>query len=306
MNRLLRFVKNWTLPIAMITGAVFYRFIDMISWLSPYLIFLMLLLTFTKISPRKIRFSPLHYWLVGFQAIGSVAFYLALRNADEILAQSALICVLAPTATAAAVVTGMLGGSVASLTTYTIISNVMVAFLGPLLFTLVGPHSDLSFMGTLLRICYKVMPLLIMPLVVALLMQKYTPGFHKKLLNMHGAAFYLWAVALTIVTGKTVCFLADQKNPDIHREILIALTALAICILQFYLGRKIGKKYKKTITGGQGLGQKNTVLAIWMAQCFLNPVSSLGPASYVLWQNIINSWQLWKRRKVKEAEKTQG
>ncbi|KAB6399846.1 transporter, partial [Bacteroides xylanisolvens] len=29
--------------------------------------------------------------------------------------------------------------------------------------------------------------------------------------------------------------------------------------------------------------------------------SSVAPGSYVLWQNIINSWQLWKKRK-KEAE----
>ena len=34
------------------------------------------------------------------------------------------------------------------------------------------------------------------------------------------------------------------------------------------------------------LGQKNTVLAIWMAYTYLNPLSSVGPGSYVLWQNI--------------------
>jgi len=45
------------------------------------------------------------------------------------------------------------------------------------------------------------------------------------------------------------------------------------------------------------LGQKNTVLAIWMAVTYLNPLSSVGPGSYVVWQNIINSWQLWKKRK---------
>jgi bile acid:Na+ symporter, BASS family len=45
------------------------------------------------------------------------------------------------------------------------------------------------------------------------------------------------------------------------------------------------------------LGQKNTVLAIWMAVTYLNPLSSVGPCSYVVWQNIINSWQLWKKRK---------
>ena len=54
---------------------------------------------------------------------------------------------------------------------------------------------------------------------------------------------------------------------------------------------------RKRISGGQALGQKNTVLAIWMAYTYLNPLSSVGPGSYVLWQNIINSYQLWKKRK---------
>ena len=33
---------------------------------------------------------------------------------------------------------------------------------------------------------------------------------------------------------------------------------------------------------GQALGQKNTVLAIWMAVTYLNPLSSVGPGSYCL------------------------
>jgi BASS family bile acid:Na+ symporter len=29
-------------------------------------------------------------------------------------------------------------------------------------------------------------------------------------------------------------------------------------------------------------------------------LASVGPGSYVLWQNVINSWQLWKKRKREE------
>jgi BASS family bile acid:Na+ symporter len=44
------------------------------------------------------------------------------------------------------------------------------------------------------------------------------------------------------------------------------------------------------------------VLAIWMAFTYLNPLSSLGPGSYVVWQNLVNSYQLWKKRKKDAAE----
>jgi len=288
----------------MITGVVFYKFFDKLSGLTPMLIFLMLLLTFSKLSLRKIRLSPLHAWLVGIQVFGSIAIYFALINFDKVLAESALICILAPTATSAAVVTGMLGGSVASLTTYTLICNLMVAIFGPLFFTLTGTHADMSFWESFLHICVKVLPLLLLPLVFAWILQKFTPKVHKKITSLHGLAFYLWAIALTIVTGRTVSFLVNQENPNVARELLIAVTSLVICVMQFIIGRRIGSKYKKTIAGGQALGQKNTVLAIWMAQSFLSPVSSLGPAAYVLWQNTINSWQLYRRRKRQAASIT--
>ena len=302
MKAILRFIKDWTLPLAMITGAVFYKFFDLLSPMTPYLIFCMLMVTFCKLSPRKVRLSQLHIWLVGIQIAGSLGLYFALFKYDTVLAESALICVLAPTATAAAVVTGMLGGSVASLTTYTLISNLMVAVSAPVIFSFIGTHSDLVFLDSFLQICRKVGPLLIFPLVIAWGMQRFTPKIHKKITGFHQLSFYLWAVALMIVTGRTVSFLFKQENPNVAAEILIAVASLVICCLQFWVGRKVGSKFKKTIAGGQGLGQKNTILAIWMAQVFLNPISSIGPAAYVLWQNIINSWQLWQRRKKLAAE----
>lgn len=103
-------------------------------------------------------------------------------------------------------------------------------------------------------------------------------------------------MALAIVSGQTIRSLVNSDAP-VSVEILIALAGLITCCLQFFLGKRIGGHYNDRISGGQALGQKNTVLAIWMAYTYLNPLSSVGPGSYVLWQNLINSWQLWKKRK---------
>ena len=46
------------------------------------------------------------------------------------------------------------------------------------------------------------------------------------------------------------------------------------------------------ITAGQAFGQKNTTLAIWMAQVYLLPVVSMAPAAYIICQYIFNSIQL--------------
>ena len=104
-------------------------------------------------------------------------------------------------------------------------------------------------------------------------------------------------MALTIVTSNVTKFISIQGNASYELKIAMAGVALIICVLQFWFGRRIGKKYNSIVAGGQGLGQKNTILAIWLTQTYLNPVASIGPGSYVLWQNIVNSYQLWRKER---------
>ena len=76
---------------------------------------------------------------------------------------------------------------------------------------------------------------------------------------------------------------------------LIAFAALVICLVQFRFGRWLGRRYGDAVAGGQSLGQKNTVLAVWMAQSFLDPISSVAPTAYIVWQNFVNSYQIYKK-----------
>ena len=293
---MLKFFKDWTLPIAMLVGAVGYPLFITLSFLTPVLIFTMLLLTFCKVSPRELKPKPLHLWLLLIQIFGALAVYLLLYRFNKIVAEGVMVCIICPTATAAAVITSKLGGSASSLTTYTLIGNVGAAVAVPIFFPLIEAHADVSFWSSFLLILSKVFPLLICPFLVAWLLQKFLPKVHRVLLSYHELAFYLWAISLTIVTAQTLSSLINDPA-DGFTEIIIALAALVACCLQFFLGKTLGSMYNDRISGGQALGQKNTILAIWMAHAYLNPLSSVGPGSYVLWQNIINSWQLWKKRK---------
>lgn len=294
---MLQKIKTWMLPLAMLSGAFFYEFFQMLAFLTPYLIFSMLFITYCKLSFRDLKFSSLHLWLLAIQIVGCLVVYYALVWFDPVVAEGCLICVLAPTATAAAVITGMLGGSVACLAAYTLISSLAVAVASPLIFTMLGEHAELTFWDSVFYICKQVMPLLVLPCVMALLLEKVLPAVHRQLKKLQILSFYLWALGLTIVTGKTVYFIVNQEGADVAEEWWMAALALVICVVQFILGRFIGRHYGDPVSGGQGLGQKNTILAIWMAQVYMNPLSSIAPASYVLWQNLINSWQLWKKER---------
>lgn len=312
---ILRFLKNWTLPLAMMAGTLVYFFFARISFLAPVkpyvnvlvailtpaLIFAQLLLTFCKVEVHELKPKSWHGWLLLFQSVSClvVASILILCPMEEVyreVFEGAMVCLICPTATAAAVITGKLGGSAASLTTYTLLSNLLAAISVPLVFPLVEPHAEITFWVAFLKILSKVFPLLLFPFFLAWFLRVFLPKVHHFLLGFHDAAFYLWGVALAIVSGQTVRSLMNSEAP-VFVEVLIALAGLVACCIQFYLGKKIGGHYKERISGGQALGQKNTVLAIWMSYTYLNPLSSVGPGSYVLWQNIINSYQLWKKRK---------
>src|SRR5665647_1078005 len=290
-------IKPYMMPIAITVGAIFYKFFDTLSYLTPYLIFVMLFLTYCNLKLNQMRLSRLHLWLILIQMLGSLGVYLLLAPVNITIAQGAMICVLAPTGTAAPVITGMLKGNVASLTAYSLISNMCVALAAPVIFSLVGSYQNLPFLDSFLAISQRIIVLLFFPFGLAMLLQKFIPSIATKIGSFSGLSFYLWSLALCIVTGRTVVFILKQDGSSHLIEVLVALVALLMCIVQFVVGRGIGKRYDDTVAGGQGLGQKNTILAIWMAQMYLNPIASIGPGAYVLWQNIINSYQVWLKRK---------
>jgi len=294
-----KYLEKYLLPVAMALGIVFHKPLSLLSPAIPWMLALMLFITYSRVRWSDIRLSRFHYILLAIQYGGSALIYLMLRPFSEVLAQAAMICVLTATATSAPVVAGMLGGSIPVTAAYSIVSNLSVAFIAPLFLSLVGESSDtVSFVSTFWHILVSVMPILVAPFLLALFIRKTAPTLHQKISAAQIVSFYLWAASLTVVIGNVTRYVRLQDDGNYSLEVLIATVSLLICLAQFYFGRKIGRRFGRTIAGGQGLGQKNTILAIWLTQTYLNPLASLGPGMYVLWQNLVNSWQIWKKKKM--------
>ncbi|MDE7437475.1 MAG: transporter [Muribaculaceae bacterium] len=295
-------LKNLMLPVAMIGGAVFYKWMGYLSFLSPYLIFTMLFITYCKLNVRDIKPGKEHLMLICVQMALSFTVYFILSPLNHIVGEGVFICIFIPTATAAPVITAMLGGSISFVATYSLLCNALIAVAGPFILAAIGDHPEISFLQSTIIISSKVFPLIIGPLVIALLLRKAFPKLHAKIESHQSLSFYLWAISLFIIVGSCVSFTINTwDNNLIWTVISLVIGALAVCLLQFYIGRKIGKKFGDTVSGGQSLGQKNTVLAVWLAMTYMNPTASIAPAAYIAWQNIVNSWQLVKHSsKVKE------
>ncbi len=311
--KIIRFLRENALMVAMLLGAVGYQWLAPLAFLSPYLIFLMLFFTFCKVNPAKLRLRTWHGLLLAFQLVVSLLIFVVLRPFDLILAQGVMLCVFMPTATAAAVITGKLGGSIQELTTYTLLTNLLTAVLAPALFPLINPEATVGFWEGFVTILQKISPVLILPFLLAWLLRIiYKKRTNKEFVlgaKLSAMPFYVWVFALMVLIGKTVHSLVYDEYEPIA-VIGMAIGSLLTCILQFFVGKKIGKYYDKqqgttkelsiinyqlSITTGQALGQKNTMLAIWMAQAYLIPIASFAPAAYVIFQNMFNAWQLRKK-----------
>ena len=253
-----------------------------------------------------------------FTALGFLALWVMKAAPGDyhdkvVLIESAMLCMICPTATAAAVVTRKLGGDVAGITTYTVLINLVTAVLVPLIVPIMHPMQGMDFWTAFSVIVAKIFPLLIFPCLAAWLVRYLAPRLHKKLLQVPDLAFYLWAVALTLaitVTTKSIV----HSTMSVSLLMYMALISLICCILQFAMGRFVGSRYKprrpdaspeveargkavRTVTAGQSLGQKNTVFAIWMGYTFMTPETAIVGGLYSIWHNIYNSWQLYRAGK---------
>ena len=309
-----KFLRDWSLPIAMLGGVVMYllytnislfggshNFVSsVISYLQPGLIFAMLFVTFCKVRVKELKPAKWHLRLLAFQIFSFIAISLSIAIVPHmpvtvrVLLEAAMMCLLCPTATAAAVITARLGGNSASLISYTIQINIAVALVAPLFLVFSHPVEGMSLASSFLLIMGKVFPLLLCPLLCAEAVRKFLPRLHALLVTKgRNLPFYLWLVALSLAIAMTSRAIA-HSHLSIWVMAGIAAVSFVCCLAQFAFGRYIGRRNGEVIAGGQSLGQKNTVFAIWFACTFLTPVTAIAGGFYSLWHNLVNTWQLYK------------
>lgn len=319
MRILLRLLRDWTLPVAICCGIITYLLFANIAVLEPigrcyapfngYVIptflFLILFVTFCKVDFDQLRPVRWHLWVSVQQVIFvcllvAAIVLLRLHGDAKIVMESVLACIIGPCAAAAAVVTAKLGGSLEQMTTYTFLSNIVTAVMIPVFFPLIEPSADIQFLSAFLHILYEVCIVLLVPMAVAFVVKRWMPRFRHFVVSIKDLSFYLWAVNLAIVSGTTVMNICHSDSGAALLVLIAALT-VALCLLQFATGRLIGRRFGASVEAGQALGQKNTAFAIWIAAAYLNPLATVGPGCYILWQNIINAIELWMcRRQGKE------
>ena len=287
--------RSYVLPVAILLGLLFHGVSVQLSALVPSLIFTILLLNFVTVDLRHLRFSMLHFWLLVFQLVVSVGLYLLVRavSDNETMAQGFMMCALCPVAASVVVISSMLGADRMTTTAYTMLCNLVMSVAAPLYFTLIGVHPELTFWSSFLMILKRITPTLALPFFTVLALQTWAPKANDWLCRYKSVSFYLWAFALFITLGRTIDYIFLQGRGNGHVILIGAIFSAVMCAIQFGFGKWLGHRYGDTVAGGQLLGQKNTAMGIWMSNTYLQPLSSVFLAFYIIWQNLFNSLQLW-------------
>jgi len=295
-------LRSFVLPIAMILGLLLHKWCAQFNAITPYLIFAILLLNFAPTKIRELRLEWLDLIIAAFQIGVSIGGYLLILaiSENEIVAQGFMNGVLCPVAASVAVVSCILGAQRERVVTYTLVGNLLVAIAAPVIFSFVGVQQDNPFWNSFITVFMRIAPTIALPFVVAIVMQRYTPKLNKFICKYKGLSFYMWAIVLLLTLGKTFDAVILNHSGNMLNIAVLGILSLVMCGVQFGLGKYVGCKYGDTIAGGQLMGQKNAAVGIWMANNFLNPLAAVFLAFYSIWQNVFNSWQLWRFEKNKK------
>ena len=324
VNKIKRLFDSNALWLGMLIGALGYKLFLPLAPTLPWLIFFMLFFTFCKVNPLDLRLHKWHWIVLVTQITLSIATYIGIYRltANRYLAQGLMLCFIMPTATAAPIIAGKMGGSIQNLTTFTLLSNFATTLIVPALFPLVNPMAEKAFWPAFTLILSHITPLLLGPFLLAwlvrLIYQKRTKKEFILSTRIAVVPFYLWVASIIVLTSVVTETVLSTFTFHLSTILILLACSFFICLLQFGLGKLIGyylpapskgRDYQdvlinsaaapttmagvSSITAGQAFGQKNTSLGVWMANTYLDPMASLGTAAYIIWQNLFNSLQLF-------------
>ena len=312
------FLRSWMLVISMTLGVGIFLILYYVPGLSgvekvysslarelqPVFVGIMLFLQFNVTAPADLRLHRWHPRLLVVQALLFGVFALltvalsgrlglpALPGA-ALLAECAMLCFICPTAAASGVITSRIGGSLQQGMAYLLLSDLLATLLIPLIIPLVHPAEGMSYLHRLLVIGERVFSILVLPCALAWIIRYLLPGVQRWLARYTGYAFWVWGVSLLLAMSLATRSLVLSHTP-FWIAVLIALVALAACLSQFWIGRRVARKFGpvETITSAQVLGQKNTGFLIWLGLGYMTPVTSVVGGIYAIWQNLVNSREL--------------
>ena len=291
--------KSLILPVAMLIGIIGFNWFHNLMNVVVFTVSIMFFIAYCSLDFRRLRFTKVNIIMLVLHIVLIAFFYfLAKMFFSDTVAKGILLCVLCPTAASSSAIVILLGGNKEISITHIILDSLMISMLAPLVLSYIEPQNDFSYFISVLSILKKIGPLLIFPFIAAVFLKRLKPKWTIKIPEYNWTSLIFWSVSLIIIFANTTYTIVNADREDYNDIILMFIVSLIICLLQFVIGKIIGRKLHQSVAVTQCVSQKNTSLGVWMAHTYLsNPLSVIFSAAYSLWQNLINSWQVYRHDK---------
>ena len=261
----------------------------------PWLIMTMLLFSFIDVKFDKSSTGWSHVRIPVFMVVLAIAAYFIVKKIteNENFAAMAFLIAMSPTANAAPVITGLLGRREDYVTVSVVSTNLFTAFaLAPLVALVIGNAIQIDTFS----LAWKTFLIIGSPFCAAMFFRKYVPAVADFIRRWKFLSFYLWMVMLFTVCAQSSAYISRQENLSLVILAEIFSLAASLCAVNFGAGYFLGETHFRRECS-QSVGQKNTMLMLWVGLAFFNPIVALGPTFYVVCHNLWNSWQLRKADK---------
>jgi len=284
---------------AFTAGSLFPQ-LSTFAWLIKFGLMFMLFSVYLRIEPSLRMFHRSQPLAIVFGVLLACGAWIGLTAAGlPELAKVAFFTAITPTATAAPVIAGFIGGNITYMVTMFLLSNLSISLCLPLLIPYV--IGDPAF-GLAQDVLMRVLTVTLAPLTAALILRWFSKAAAVKLGERLSAwTFYAWISVVVLIAAQARHFLDQQADVPWGLLGAIAALALVICVINFVTGYFIGRP-QYGLECSQGLGQKNNSLTVYLALTYADPIVALGPTVYVLWHNIWNACQLFRAGKRREYD----
>jgi len=254
--------------------------------------FLMTMLFFSFLNVKLDRnvFARQQVVVACLLPVFGLGVYFAARAYDENLALTLLLMGLAPTAVITPVLAELMDRSAAYMVGAIIVTSSAFALVVPLVLTwLLDIELSLTALGTLI---YTIGSIVAIPLALAQLVRWYGGRPIALLRRINPWVFLLFLCNVAIAAASLSAYLRYESTTPWSFVWLTAATITLLMLTKFWLGSRIAPK-GFAVEGSLALGRKNTMLSIWIALEYLNPLLVLGPMIYILTQNVLVAGQIY-------------
>jgi len=261
------------------------------SCLIQYLLMFILFFAFLDVK-IKLDFLNINVFLILIaNVVLAIIFYMLLLPFNREFALLAFITAISPTANSAPIVVNYLNGKTDYVLASLLITNIAIALIIPFILPVIFSKNEFNISTGI------ILGATLYTVFIPVLLSQLTHFIPDKIINpvkqIKFISFYAWLAILFLSTSKASYFLLNDCTSSKQLLVSTAIIPLVICIVNFSLGYVIGgKKFAKEAS--QSLGQKNTTFTIWLSLTFLNPFFVLGPAFYIIYHNLYNSYQFYR------------